>query len=666
MSMKVKCYNRDLSWLRFNHRVLQEARDDRNSIFDQLKFLAIFYSNLDEFFKVRVSAIRQIKDLKKSLRKRLISKPNKLLVDILNEVNLQLGECESFLENKITPALQERGFAYIGHKNFDVEQRVFSKYLFDKFVEEDNVESCQNCFLVNERSYIVGLVNDDTVIYHEITDAHSRIIKLPGKKSGQAITFLDDIYKFNLTRKYGCEFYTIKASRDAELYIDDEYEGDLMVKLKNALKNREKGQITRFYVEHEIDDKLLQHLVMVHELNEIDIIKGNAYHNLRDLFDQRKLFDSLTTVEEMSPLDKPIMEEAKSLIDLVDQQDLFLHYPYHSFKYVIRLLEECSNDPKVEEIKISLYRISRESKVAEALLNCLRNGKKVFIFIETKARFDETNNFLWGEKFIAAGATVQYSFPGVKVHSKILLILYKHNSDTIGSAYVSSGNFNENTAKLYTDLALFTSDQDMVKELNQVFLLLQQKIIVPRTKKLLVAPFSLRSKFEKLIHKEIKNAKAGKKAYIIAKMNSLEDKGMIDLLYEASGVGVNVDLIVRGICCLVPGVDGLSENIRVRSIVDQFLEHSRIFLFCNNGDDKMYLGSADWMRRNLDSRIEVVAPIVDPSIKKTVRRLLDLQLNDSAKARIIDEKQSNRYLSDSRTGKSSQFKSYELLWDGVE
>ncbi len=649
-----KYYNRDLSWLRFNHRVLQEAADESNPLYERIKFLAIFSSNLDEFFKVRVSDIRKIKNLDKTLRKKLITKPNKLLKKIKKQVDLQQKEFGDLFKNHILPELKNEGIQLVRCEDFTASQKAFAEKYYKENLQNKltlgiNVErENKKIFIENEELYLTALLNNEEIIVVKIPSDTPRFITFPDENNTHYITFVDDILKHNLAKFYAQKetsvFHSIKISRDAELYIDNEYSGDLLTKIKDSLGNRDTGQVTRLLIDDTMPPELLEHLKKILDANETDILRGGRYHNFKDFFGFPNPTNKKLSEDELTPTRDPQLQKHSSMFDAITEKDRLFYYPYESFDDVLRLARQASEDKNVTKIKVTLYRIAKQSGLADALQNAAKNGKEVFVFIETKARFDEENNIRWGKILEENGATVVYSYPGIKVHSKILLIERTEADNPKTYGYISTGNFNEKTAKIYTDFGLMTANTKITSELNQVFQLLERKIIIPKTKKLLVSPFTTRGTFKTLIEKEIENAKAGQEASIILKLNSLQDDKMIDLLYEANNAGVNIRLIVRGICCLVPGIEGQSEHIYITSIVDRFLEHGRVYIFANGGNEKMYIGSADWMTRNLDHRIEVITPILDKDVYSKIRKMIQLQLDDTVKARIINEDQDNDYI----------------------
>ncbi|WP_109302666.1 polyphosphate kinase 1 [Aquimarina sp. AU474] len=652
-----KYYNRDLSWLRFNHRVLQEVADESNPLYERIKFLAIFSSNLDEFFKVRVSDIRKIKNLDKPLRKKLITKPNKLLKEIKKQVHQQQEELGHLFNNHILPDLKKEGIRLISAEEFSDSQKEFAKNYYQEHLKNKlsitiNIEQGdETVFIENEQLYLTALLHNAELILIKIPSDTTRFITFPYENDTYDITFVDDILKYNLTQFYSqkqiSSFYSIKISRDAELYIDNEYSGNLLTKIKDSLGNRDTGQVTRLLVDHNIPEKLLSLLEEMMDVNDTDILHGGRYHNFKDFFSFPNPTNKLLNEEELIPSRDTDLKRFSNIFDAISEKDRLLYYPYESFDDALRLAQQAATDENVTKIKVTLYRIAKQSGLADALLEATKNGKEVFVFIETKARFDEENNIKWGKVLEDNGAKVTYSYPGIKVHSKILFIERIESNQPKTYGYISTGNFNEKTAKIYTDFGLMTANKKITSELSQVFQLLERKIIIPKTKKLLVSPFTTRSTFKKLIEQEIENSISGKKAYIILKLNSLQDTKMIDLLYKANNAGVKIRLIIRGICCLVPGIAGQSENIYITSIVDRFLEHGRVYIFGNNGDEKMYMGSADWMTRNLDHRIEVITPILDKDVYSKIRGMIQLQLDDTVKARIINENQNNVYVQSS-------------------
>ncbi len=671
-STESRIRHRDLNWLSFNERVLQESEDKINPLYERLKFLAIFSSNLDEYFRVRVSQLRQIKKVEKSIRKKLALRPNKFTKQILEDVKLQQHKFGEIFHDQIIPELAENGIFLIEAKDFNTQQTKTAKEYYKNKVAEFlkpeiiDLSSKSDLFLTNN------------VLYFAVTFADENklgVVNIPTEDCGRffefnnnTITFLDDIIRKIIPVLFPKEsvegIFEIKMSRDAELYIEDEFDGVLAEKIYESLAQRTDGQATRLLYDAEMPEEIQKKLRKLLNLGKIDMMPGGQYHNFSDFFS----FPDPTTnpdlhYKALAPIKHKVLANAENYFDVIKEKDQSLHFPFMSFNYVERFLEQAASDPDVESIKISLYRVADESKLTSSLLKAIEKGIKVTIFVEAKARFDEANNIDWGRKFEEKGANVIYSYPKIKVHSKIMLIKRLEGSKSKRYAYIGTGNFNSQTSKIYCDHAFFTADKRVTKELDRVFKVLEGKLIVPREKHLFISPFSTRRNFTKLVNNEIEFAQAGKKASIVAKMNSLEDEEMIELLYKASNAGVNIRLLIRGFTSLIPGVKGLSENIYITSIIDRFLEHGRIYLFENGGEEQIFFGSADWMSRNLDRRIEVITPVFDKDIAQEFKDILQIQLNDNVKARIQDEEESNRYVEKKKGEKAirSQYEIYEYL-----
>ena len=672
---EIQLRHRDLNWLSFNGRVLQEAKDKRNPLYERIKFLAIFSMNLDEYFRVRVSQLRQMKRIKKSLRKQLALKPNKKVKEILQKVRVQQQEFGRIFYEEIIPELEENGIFLVKYGEFNASEKKFAKAYFEKASchMESKIIFFQNSdklFLENNVLYLLVTFknSEDFGVINLPVDQCGRFIALKTENGKNRFTFLDDLVKSQIKAIFPEKdikgIYEIKLSRDAELYIDDELEGALAEKIYESLEQRTQGQPTRLLYDSQMppeDQKKLRNLL---NLGKIDMMPGGEYHNFSDFFS----FPDPTKNPELHfkplpPVKHKVLEHAPNYFEAIAKKDLALHFPYMSFDYVERFIEQAASDAQVESIKISIYRVAEESDLTTTLLKALKNGKKLTVFIEAKARFDEKNNIDWGRRFEDAGATVIYSYPKIKVHSKILLVSRKEGDRLQDYAYVGTGNFNSKTSKIYCDHAIYTARQAVTRELSRVFNVLEGELIIPRAKRLLISPFSTRKTFNDMIVRETENAQQGKKAGITAKMNSLEDREIIELLYKASNAGVKIRLLVRGFTCLVPGIEGMSENIYITSIVDRYLEHGRIYLFENNGNPEVYFGSADWMTRNLDRRIEVITPVYDQDVAAEFIDILQLQLQDNVKARIQDASEENEYVTAAPGEKKirSQYAIYEYL-----
>ncbi|WP_324719143.1 polyphosphate kinase 1 [Salinimicrobium sp. HB62] len=667
--------HRDLNWLSFNERVLQEAQESSTPLYERLKFLAIFSMNLDEYFRVRVSQLRQMKRVEKSIRKKLALKPNKTVKEILKEVREQQDRFGRIYREQIIPELETAGIHLVHREDYNEDQEEFARRYFKKIRKCINSKTVDfpegsDLFLENNSLYYMVSFRDKSQfgIVNIPTDECGRFITFTSETKEQKITFLDDIVKVNIPKLFPEKdiegIYQIKLSRDAELYIDDEIDGLLAEKIYDSLKQRTDGQPTRLLYDAEmpVEDQTILRKTL--KLGKIDMMPGGKYHNFSDYFSFPDPTDNPELhYEELPPIKHAVLEYSDNYFEDIAKKDQSVHFPYMSFDYVERFLQQAANDDLVREIKISIYRIADESVVTSALLKALKNGKKVTVFIEAKARFDEKNNIDWGRKFEEEGAKVIYSYPKIKVHSKILLVSREENGEMKDYAYIGTGNFNSKTSKIYCDHAIFTAHEKITSELSRVFLVLEGELIIPRAKRLLISPFSTRKVFTDMIHREIKNAKLGKKVQIQAKMNSLEDKEIIDLLYDASEAGVKIRLLVRGFTCLVPGVENLSSNIYMTSIVDRFLEHGRMYIFENDGNEELYFGSADWMTRNLDRRIEVIAPVYDEDIAREFKDILDIQFRDNVKARIQDPTETNNFV-EAKPGEQrirSQYEIYNYL-----
>jgi polyphosphate kinase len=677
LRLKENIKHRDVNWLSFNERVLQEAEDQSTPLYERLKFLAIFSSNLDEHFRVRVSQLRQIKRIDKSLRKRLAFRPKKEVKEILKGVKSHQERFGTVFFDEIIPQLKEHNIHLINSGEFSEPQcKEASDYFATKIAPELNpkivdFKTDKDVFLQNNTIYfVVAFENEKQCGLLNIpVEACGRFYTFKNQDSKDYfITFIDDIVRSKVSQIFPNKtvkgIYEVKMSRDAELYLDDEYEGILAEKIYNSLEQRTEGQPTRLLYDAKMPKELRKAIRKYLGLGKIDMMPGGTYHNFSDFFGFPDPTDNTDLhYKPLQPLKHKYLEPSTDYFKTIKEKDQLLHFPFMSFSYVERFIEQAAEDENVTAIKISLYRVADESRLTTALLKALDNGKAVTVFIEAKARFDEKNNIVWGRKFEDKGAKVIYSYPRIKVHSKILMVERLENGKNKRYAYIGTGNFNSKTSKIYCDHAIFTAHKKITKELSRVFDVLEGDLIIPRNKHLLISPFTTRRVFEKLIRQEMDLAQEGKPASITAKMNSLEDPAMIDLLYKASDAGVIIRLLVRGFSCLIPGKKGLSENIYMTSIIDRFLEHGRIYKFGNNGEDLLYFGSADWMTRNLDRRIEVLTPLYDEDLAQELNDILNIQLSDNVKARIQDAQESNTFVKP-KVGESlvrSQYAIYNYL-----
>ncbi|MGB6647917.1 MAG: polyphosphate kinase 1, partial [Bacteroidota bacterium] len=479
------------------------------------------------------------------------------------------------------------------------------------------------------------------------SDRLARFIQLPARENRHHIAFLDDVIRVCLQEVFPNHdihgAHAIKLTRDAELHIDDEFSGDLLEKIKKAVRKRSEGVPSRLLYDSEIPKKLLAIIVEAFDLRKEDLVRGGRYHNFHDFFSLPNPAGPHLEYEPMPQLQREMFGPGRAILTAVRSRDAMVHYPHHSYDSVIRFLEEAADDPATRSIHVTLYRVAKQSRVVEQLLRAAQKGKSVVAFFEVKARFDEDSNIRWAEELERAGGRVLYSLPGLKVHAKLCLVTRDVGGNLERFAYLGTGNFNEEAARLYTDFGLFTADKRITSEIAQVFDILSRQTNEGEFETLLVAPFTMRSRFVELLDEEIRAARGGKEAFLIAKMNSLQDPAMIAKLYEASSAGVKISLVVRGICSLIPGVRNMSENIRVFSIVDRFLEHGRLFWFHHGGEELMFLSSADWMERNLKRRIEVAFPVYDETIREELREIVRLQLRDTVKARVVNARQDNAH-----------------------
>lgn len=656
---KYKLFNRELSWLSFNYRVLQEAKNSNLPLYERLKFLAIFSSNLDEFFRVRVASLRSLLVLKQKQQKELKFNPEKLIYKVHKTVNTQQEEFGSIYRNIISDLKQHRVYL-VNETELNDVQKVFVNDFFEDSVKplltpvvltKDKTKP----FLQNGHLYFAVELfvkyEQESLGHYGIVEIPSdqlpRFMKLPTTDERTCIIFLDDIIKLNLPKLFQAydvtDSFSIKLTRDAELYIDDEFSGDLLEKIKKGLKKRASGVPCRFLYDQKINIKLLKYLQHLLDLEKEDLVPGSRYHNFSDFFTfPNPGFPGLNNPAQKF-LEISSIEKSKSIFEVIKQNDRLLIFPYHKYDYVLKLFEDATEDPNVYGIKITQYRVARNSSIVKSLHNAANENKNVTAFVEVKARFDEEANIRSADEMKNTGVKVLYSFPGIKVHAKLALINRFEGNKKVSYCYLATGNFNENTSKIYTDFGFMTCDARITKEVEKVFELLERNESGYHFKHLLVSQYNMRNTFYDWIDKEIVNAQSGKEAYIHLKLNSLEDSKMIKKLYEANNAGVKIKILNRGICRLIPGIDGMSENIEIRSIVDKFLEHARIYIFCNGGDEKLYLGSADWMKRNLSRRIEVAFPIYDDKLRGVIKKYLELQFDDNVKSRIIDSKQTNQY-----------------------
>ena len=690
MKTKNTYVNRELSWLKFNARVLQEAADEKVPLLERLRFAGIFSNNLDEFFKVRYATVKRVA-MNESSDKELGVHAKELLEEITKEV-IQLQDESLSIINTITEELEKEQIFIVNEKTLLPEHEAFvNTYFYDKvrpalftiilndlerFPQlKDDVAYLAVKMTLKEDEKASGVQKffsskayKEKIQYAliELPTTLNRFIELPQVDDKHYIIMLDDVIRFCLHLIFSIFNYEslsanmIKITRDAELDIDDDLSKSFVEKISSSVEDRRKGAPVRFVYDKTIDKDTLHFLIeKMGIVNTDSVIPGGRYHNRRDYMSFPSLGRTDLTYAPIHPLPVKGLTSEESLLKKIAEKDYLQFTPYHTFSNIIWFLREAALDPKVKSVKITIYRLAKNSQVVNSLINAVKNGKKVTVQIELQARFDEESNIRYAEQLKAEGVKLIFGVRGLKVHSKICVIEREEGKGIKRYGFISTGNFNESTAKVYTDYTLFTANQDILKEVNKVFNFFETNYNIQKYKHLIVSPHYTKKILKQLIDEEIKNAKAGKEAYIKLKMNNITSYKMIDKLYEASRAGVKIQMIVRGICCLVPGIEGMSENIEVISIVDKFLEHPRLFIFGNNGNPKVYISSADWMTRNISFRVEVGCPIYDETIKQELIDTFEISWADNVKARVIDQAQDNHYRPHTLPAQRSQVALYE-------
>ncbi|WP_298823160.1 polyphosphate kinase 1 [uncultured Capnocytophaga sp.] len=668
---KIPIRNRDLSWLSFNERVLQEASDPRNPLVERMRFVGIFSNNLDEFFRVRYAIARR--DFRLLKDEEMIAQAHSLLEQINSQV-VQLQQKSLAILERIKEELKGEDIYIIDEREILPEHvdyvreyfiNTISPALFTIILNE--VEALPN--LKDDVAYLAvrmvlasesGKKQKIQYALIELPKTLDRFIVLPKIGNANYIILLDDVIRFCLSSHFyifPCEdisAYMIKITRNAELDLDTDLNKSFIEKISTSVEGRKRAEPVRFIYDKLIDEEMLRFLKEKMGIQSTDsVIAGGRYHNRRDYMNFPHCERKELMYKPFHPYPIKDLKVEESLFSQIAQRDYLQYTPYHSFSYLIRFLREAALDPKVKSIKITIYRLAKQSQVINSLINAVKNGKKVTVQIELQARFDETANIHYAEQLQREGVNTIFGIRGLKVHSKIGVIEREENGKTYRYGFISTGNFNESSAKIYTDYTLFTAHQEILDEINRVFKFFDTPFQVFQYKNLLVSPHYTKTTFLSLIDREIALAKEGKEAFLKLKMNGLTNEEMIEKLYEASQAGVKIQMIVRGVCGLLPQVQGLSENIEVISIVDRFLEHSRLYVFGNDGNPLYYISSADWMSRNLNNRVEVSCPIYQKDIQQQLWDTFHLAWNDRVKARIIDKDQQNAYRSQQQ-GQSSQ------------
>lgn len=681
---KRKIIFRDISWLSFNDRVLQEAADGTVPLRERIRFLGIFSNNLDEFFRVRVATLKRMIEFGRKLKMHLELSPETILEEIQQIVIEQQKEFDR-IWNEILRELKKEKIQLVNENQLNKAQQNFILNYFNDEIRSNiiplMIESIQNFPVLNDKSIYLAckLSKKDKSIPQKFalvsvpTRRLSRFIILPSKTSEKHIILLEDIIRFclpNIFSFFGYDTFSshiIKVTRDAEIDIDNDVETSLIQKIEKGLKNRKKGKPVRFVFDKAIDPALLTYLVRrLGLLQKDNLIPGGRIHNFNDfinfpesVFDQKKL--------RKKPFIHPVLKNVTNVTKIILEKDVLLNFPYHSFDSVIDLLREAAIDPEVVSIKITCYRLAERSKIINTLTNAVRNGKLVTVVLELRARFDEEANLEWKEELEEAGVKVLLGVPNMKVHAKICLIKKRVSNRTIHYGFVSTGNLNEKTAQIYSDNCLLTSDRNIMADVNRIFNYLEQPKtriqLLSNCKTLIVSPTGMRKQLLQLINKETRAAKAKKPASIILKLNSLSDELLINKLVEAAKAGVEIRMVIRGIFCMLTENKKFKIPIQAISIVDEYLEHSRIMIFHSGGKERTFISSADWMVRNIDHRIEVACPIFEKPIQQELKEIMQIQLKDNIKARILDNELANQYVNPRNTKKiRSQVETYNYLF----
>ncbi|MDO5509840.1 MAG: polyphosphate kinase 1 [Weeksellaceae bacterium] len=678
----IKYINREISWLKFNARVLQEARDNTVPLIERLRFLGIYSNNLDEFYKVRYATVLRALQVDTSAYNNIIE--NQSLSDLLEEIKQVVAIQQQSYDRTydvIIKELQEEGIFFVNDYQIEGEQIQFVENFF-----KTKLRHTIAVFLWNPDSKTIPELRDGTfylavkmtkyaksikntyALIEVPTYLHNRFVILPSQNKQQYIIFLEDIIRYHLKEIFhlfdfdSIEAHSIKISKDAELDIDQDLQTSLMEKISRSVDDRRKGEPVRMVYDREMAPDTLLYLKKVFHLDHYDSLSpGSKYHNKKDFLGFPDIGRPDLEFEPIEPITPPDFEASNSFIDVIRKKDQLIYTPYIDYSVFLKTLREAAIDPKVESIKMTVYRVADDSQIMSALINAAKNGKKVVAVLELRARFDEAANVHWSKRLQDAGATVIFGVPGLKVHSKIGVITYSKKSKQKQIAFVSTGNFHEKTARIYTDFTLLTSHQGICAEIDQIFDFFQANYKIKDYEYLIVSPHETRDKIYALIDQEIHNASEGKPAQINIKVNSLSDQEMIDKLYAASKAGVEVRMVVRGINCLIPGIPGLSSNIQAVSVVDRFLEHPRVYWFKNGGDDLVYISSADLMTRNIDNRVEVSCPILDKKLKKMVMQIFELNMEDNVKGRLHNQTLNEVYTTNDLPPNRSQLSIYQYF-----
>ncbi|WP_432713058.1 polyphosphate kinase 1 [Pedobacter sp.] len=652
--------NRELSWLYFNERVLQEAADETVPLIERIKFLSIFSSNLEEFYRVRVATMSRLANLNEKSKALLGFSPKKILNEIKNIVVRQERKFEQLFQATLINELAQNRIFILNDTQLNVARGEFVRNHFRDRILSNLVPiliDLDKPFPELKDRYLYFLVRlskkgtrkNERFALIELPQDLPRFLVLPETNGLKFIILAEDIIKYCMDDIFyifdydDLDAFSIQVTRDAELDIDKNISDKFIEELKTSLDKRRKGKPMRLLYDTEMPFDMLSVLVSKIKIEAESLIPGNRYHRFGDFIRFPNVGSSALEYPPTLPLKVAGLHRTESILNKIAEKDFLINLPYQSYDYIILFLREAAIDPKVTEINITLYRLAENSRVINTLINAAKNGKIVNCLVELKARFDEHSNIYWSNRLEEEGVKVNYGLTDYKVHSKICLVKRMERGRAVYYANLATGNFNEKTAKLYCDHSIFTAKKEITRELLKLFTALNKKTVAKGFKHLIVSPLESRRKLYYLINREIRNAKANKPAYMVLKVNSLADEGIVGKLYEASNAGVKIRLIVRGICCLVPGIKGFSENITVVSIIDKYLEHARVYIFGNSGKEEMFLSSADLMTRNIDHRVEVGFPILDPDVRQEIKDIIDFQLQDNVKARDINKLNNNKY-----------------------
>lgn len=670
-------FNREISWLHFNERVLQEAMDTATPLLEQVKFLGIYSNNRDEFFRVRVATLKRMIKLQEN---ELV--PDPIYKNILDQVLEIVSSQEKLFTRayaKVTKELARHNIHLIDETRLTSVQGAFVMQFYRDKVRPNlfplMLNGGRSSFSLQDASIYLTIrlrksydpEAEEYALIQVPADVTGRFLSLPDDGNKCFIILMDDVIRYCLQDIFSAfgydrfDTYTIKFTRDAELEIDNDVSKSFLELVSESVKKRKLGEAVRFVYDNSMPDDLLKLLTKKLNISKKDTMRGGGrYHNFKDFMEFPMVGHDKLRYPPAPPLPHKDLREHHSMFEAIRKKDILLNFPYQSFQYIIDLLREASIDSQVRSIKMVFYRTTRNSAAMNALINAARNGKYVTVFMEIQARFDEEANIYWTQRLQEEGVKVIQTIPGYKVHAKLILIRRHENGSNQLYANVSTGNYNEATAKVFSDFSLLTCDSRICGDVYNIFELLESKFILPTFETLIVSPFRVREFFMELLDREILNAREGKEAWAIIKLNSIVDRKIASRLYEASQAGVHIDLINRGICVIKPGVPGISENIHAFSIVDKYLEHSRVYVFCNGGDPRYFTSSADWMPRNFDHRIEVVCPIFDKDIQQELWDVLHIQMCDNVKSRYLGPDNLNQYRKTQNSGTHrAQFEIYD-------